>query len=136
MTRKLYQRLNTAVVAMRNCEKSGNTEWQERHERTISDLVYRYMPSGSGWDCGTKFDTAEWTESKMTFYGSYHHMDDGGYCGWTDHTITIRPSFDGIDMTISGRDRNEIKDYLHDCFWTALTQELADDECLSAYVDA
>ena len=45
---------------------------------------------------------------------SFHHMDEwGGYDGWTDHDIFISASFIDPEITsISGRDRNDIKDYI------------------------
>jgi hypothetical protein len=57
-------------------------------------------------------------------------MNDGGfYDGWTEHTITVTPSFIGsMNIKISGRDRNQIKDYLHDVFSTALTEEINEDK--------
>jgi hypothetical protein len=55
-------------------------------------------------------------------------MDDGGgYDGWTEHTITVTPSFRGFDLTISGRDRNDIKDYLHQTFDHVLSAHYRDD---------
>jgi hypothetical protein len=53
-------------------------------------------------------------------------MDDVGYYdGWTEHTLTVRPSLAfGIDLKFSGRNRNQIKDYLHEVFHEALTHEI------------
>ncbi len=137
MTKLLYQRLHIAFVAMKNCERSGNTEWLARHGETIQQLVREHMPSGSGWDCGTSYDLSEWTDSKMVFHGSFHHMSDGGYYdGWTGHVVTVRPSFDGIDMAISGRDRNGIKDYLGGTFYSALQTEIDDAALIAASRDS
>lgn len=75
-------------------------------------------------------DRDKTTGSKIVLTMSYHHMDEGGYYdGWTDHTITITPSFDGIDIAIGGRNRNDIKDYLHEVYYYALRDLIAwDDE--------
>ena len=44
------------------------------------------------------------------------------YDGWTNHTLTVRASLQfGIDLTISGRNRNQIKEYLYETFQCALT---------------
>jgi hypothetical protein len=51
-------------------------------------------------------------------------MNDGFYSGWTDHTVIVRPSFRGINVRISGRDRNGIKEYLAETYDYALTQEV------------
>jgi hypothetical protein len=50
--------------------------------------------------------------------------EHGMYDGWTRHAITIRPTFDGIDVRIGGRDRNGIKEYLADVY-----REWAHAEC-------
>ena len=83
------------------------------------------MPSGSGWDCGTKV-SEDSKPDRLVFYGEFHHMDEqGSYDGWTDHSIIVTPSLaHGFKMRITGKDRNEIKDYLHEMFDFALWQEV------------
>lgn len=106
----------------------GNNEWLDRHETTL-DQIEEMLPSGSGIDCGTKIDRDKTTGSKIVLTMSYHHMNDNGfYVGWTDHTITITPSFDGIDVAIGGRNRNNIKDYLHEVYYHALSDLISYDE--------
>lgn len=126
-TMKLYQKLATLLVAVHNCRKSGNIEWHDKHNERINALVYQYMPSGAGWDNGTTFDRDASNANKLVFRGSYHHMNDGGTCdGWTDHTITVVPSLAaGFDLRISGRDRNDIKDYLAEMFRGVLNTEIS-----------
>jgi hypothetical protein len=128
MQRKLYQHIASRLIAIENCKKAGNSEWQERHQASIDWLVREHMPSGSGIDNGTHFRASDSTAEKLVFATSFHHMDEyGGYDGWTDHTITVRPSlYHGIVLAISGRDRNEIKDYLYEVFYGALDQEIDD----------
>lgn len=49
--------------------------------------------------------------------------ENGMYDGWTQHSIIVRPSFvHGLDITITGKDRNQIKEYLHDVYFSALTE--------------
>jgi hypothetical protein len=116
----LAERIAEMVEARRNCQTSGNTEWYERHGITLKALLDR-LPSGSGWDRGTTLEEDHSGAHKLVFTGSYHHMNDGGYYyAWTDHAITARPSFLGLEITVSGRDRNQIKEYLSDLFHTAL----------------
>ena len=55
--------------------------------------------------------------------------DAGSYDGWTDHVITVRPSLAfGFELKISGPNRNDIKEYIHDTFDTALSAEIDDAE--------
>lgn len=122
---KLYRELASLVQANINCEISGNKEWFEKHEARIEELVENYMPSGSGFDCGTKIDLDKSTPEKLVFYTDFHHMNEGYYNGWTEHRITVRPSLAfGFTLTISGRNRNEIKDYIHQVFDCALNEEV------------
>lgn len=48
----------------------------------------------------------------------------GMYVGWTEHTITVTPSFIGLNVKVSGRNRNEIKDYIADHFSDCLETEI------------
>lgn len=92
-------------------------------EGYAEDIVKRYMPSGSGFDSGTKIDIDRSTAEKLVFTTSFHHMNDGGfYDGWTEHTVTVRPSLVlGETLTISGRDRSDVKEFIHQVFQSALS---------------
>ena len=119
----LIAHLSSAIQARANCAQSGNTEWLNRHSATI-DAIAKELPSGSGIDNGTRVDLDRSTADKIVLTTSFHHMNDGGYYdGWTDHTITVTPTFTGIALRISGRDRNQIKEYLYQTFDHALTTE-------------
>jgi hypothetical protein len=120
----LYKQLASAIQARKNCEQAGNTEWHAKHSETIVQLVADFMPSGSGWDEGTKIDVDASHADKFVFYGAFHHMNDGGfYDGWTTHVVTVTPSLlNDFNIRISGRDRNDIKEYLHEMFSTCLQE--------------
>ncbi len=121
--RKVYQEIASAVSARLNCIASNNIEWQHKHEEKILNLVKNYMPSGSGVDNGTRIDFSNINPKRIVFYADFHHMNDNGYySGWTEHTIIVTPSFDGFDLRITGRDRNDIKEYLGDLFHHALNE--------------
>lgn len=127
----LYRALSSLVSARLNCiarKPTANVEWQSKHEDSIAELV-EFLPSGSGIDGGTKIDLDASTPEKLVFTFGFHHMNDAGmYDGWTEHTLTVRPSlqFD-IATTISGRNRNDIKDYLYETYGYALTQDVWQD---------
>ena len=121
---KVYEAIARRVDALRRC----NAEWVIKHTECIDSLVRGHMPSGSGFDCGTQFDIESHVESpadRLVFSTAFHHMNECGmYDGWTDHKVIIRPSLrDGFTMTITGRDRNGIKEYIADVFHSALNAE-------------
>jgi hypothetical protein len=120
----LFAVFSDAVQARLHCLSSNANESQAGHVGTWDERIEQLltlMPSGSGWDMGTKIDLDASHATKLVFYGEYHHMNDGGYYdGWTAHTITVTPSFHGINIRVSGRNRNDIKDYLAETFDYAL----------------
>lgn len=110
------QKLAGSIQARINCINSNNTEWKEKHEDVIMEFE-KLLPSGSGLDSGCKFDLEKSNANKIVISTSFHHLNEGGYYdGWTNHNITLTPTFGGFDIKISGRDRNMIKDYLCDTF--------------------
>jgi len=118
----VYRELACLIAARNNCAKSANNEWYDKHEEHIEWIVKQFMPHGSGFDAGTKLDLEASTSEKLVFVTAYHHMNENGmYGGWTEHKVTVRPSlaFD-YQIKITGRDRNQIKDYMHECFDCAL----------------
>lgn len=130
MKKPLYQILALTLEAIRNCEKSGNGDWEARHMDRLMSLVKDHMPSGSGIDDGTHLDLECTSPERLVLSAWYHHMDKwGGYDGWTEYTVTVKGSLAfGITLKIGGRDRNGIKDYLYDVYHEALTQEVEEYE--------
>jgi hypothetical protein len=88
------------------------------------------MPHGSGFDNGTELDTKTSAREKLIFATSFHHMDDNGsYDGWTEHTVTVRPSLvHGFGLTVSGRNVRGIKDHIAEAFESALSTEISRDD--------
>lgn len=124
MTTKLYTQLARVIQARSNCI-AANPEWLAKHSEKLDYLAKQYLPSGSGFDSGTTLDVDASSNEKLVFNTAYHHMSDSGmYDGWTEHTITLRPSLShGFELSISGRDRDQIKDYIHEQFKRALDDE-------------
>ena len=134
----VFEELASRVEAIRNCVASGNSEWELKHKATVRQIVADFLPSGAGWDNGTGFEFSSSHADKLVFYGAFHHMDDAGYYdGWTEHTVTVTPAFVGrYHIRISGRDRNEIKDYIHEIFDVALATRIEWDSDREKYVEA
>ena len=125
-TKPLYQRLASLVGARLNCIAKGNDAYLATHTERIEALVKEHMPSGSGIDSGTKLDLDESTSEKLVFTFGFHHMNDAGvYDGWTDHKAIVTASLQfGFSLRITGRDRNGIKDYLHETFGVSLETQV------------
>jgi hypothetical protein len=112
------------LIARNNCEASGNTEWFAKHSATL-EALQNDLPHGSGIDMGCHIDLKRSNEKALYINTAFHHMSEHGhYDGWTDHTLKVFPTFDGFDFTISGRNRRDIKSYLSDVFYDALSVEI------------
>ena len=84
---------------------------------------------------GRTIDIEKTTEQKLVFDTAFHHMNDHGYyVGWTEHRVTVRPSFYGLDIKVSGWNRNDIKDYIAECFDHVLS-EATGEGLTKRYVD-
>jgi hypothetical protein len=123
MSRPLYQALAVRVGAYRNCRESGKVEWADLHKEAADELCKAHLPSGAGLDLGPCLDWALSTGEHLVFKQcDFHHMDEnGGYYGWTEHKVNVRPSLQfGFQVSVSGRNHNDIKDYIADCFHDAM----------------
>lgn len=116
--REFYSDLARAFNAHGNCNKRGNMDGANNAINKIETMVRNYLPSGSGFDSGTKFNWQESNENKLVFNTAFHHMNEGGYySGWTEHKVIVTPNLMfGFNIKITGRNRNDIKEYIHSCF--------------------
>lgn len=90
----------------------------------IERPVKNKFPSGSGFDSGTTFNFEESKKDKLVFDTSFHHMNEHGfYDGMTEHKVIVTPSWHSFDIKVTGRDRNQIKEYIADCFYSVLNEE-------------
>lgn len=136
MRQTLAKHISSLVMAMENCQKRIENPindddkhlaeiWFKEHRKSIDRLCATYMPQGSGFDRGTYFDDENSTSEKLIFHTHFHHMNENGiYDGWTDHKVIVTPSFTGYLIRIGGRNRNDIKDHIHDAFNDALDMEI------------
>jgi hypothetical protein len=134
MTTLIYQELASRLTALANCRTTGDTQWNDRHGGIIMNIM-ESAPSGSGFDSGTSIDIDDLVvpnsngksefRDVLKFNTTFHHMDQNGmYCGWTEHMVTVRPSllFE-FTISISGPNRDSVKDFIHDMFDTWLRSE-------------
>lgn len=121
---KVYQKIASTVFALRNCT---DNDWCERHDERLSRLVRDYMPSGSGFNNGTSIDIDS-CSGRLVFCADFHHMNEHGYYGgWTEHKIIVKPDLVfGFDICVTGRNKNDIKEYIADTFHHALNQDISE----------
>lgn len=120
-----YRMLAQSLQAYRNCIERSDEEWEVRHRDNIEQIVKNTAPSGSGIDNGTSCDVDDCTDNKLVFSFSFHHMNDYGYyTKWTEHKAIAKPCFDGIDLKITGQNKSDIKEYLHEVYYSWLTSDI------------
>ena len=129
MNRTIAESIASRIVARSNCLAQNAShpnphalDWTRRHKEEADTLARDFLPSGSGFDDGTRIDWDKSNADRLVLLTSFHHMTDGGfYDGWTDHAVTVRASLSlGLLVSVSGKDRNGIKDYIAECFTVAL----------------
>jgi len=114
-------KFSRSLEAYQSCVKSNNTDWQDKHKDYI-ETECKKLPHGSGLDAGVEFDFDASTPLKLVFRTSFHHLDENGYySGWSDHSLIISPEFGYYHIKITGKDRNQIKDYLSQLFYEVFT---------------
>jgi len=132
---KRYAWIAMKLQAIENCFKTDNNEWFNRHSDELESDLKETAPSGSGFDNGTELDYTKSRKKKietgsishLVFNTAFHHMnEDGYYTRWTYHTVIVTPTFEGINIRVTGRDHNMIKDYIADVFGQWLNIEVKD----------
>ena len=125
IARKLLQIENLNKMLSNNPIDEVTSVVNDRVDKCYSEIekcIKSYFPYGSGFDSGTElvFDIS--TPEKLCFKTSFHHMNENGYYdGWTDHTVIVKSSLVfGFDFKITGKNRNDIKEYITDCFNNSL----------------
>jgi len=133
---KRYVAIARALGALQRCEENHNDEWVTKHTEAILELCDD-APSGSGFDNGTEIDMGASTSGKLVFTTAFYHMDDGGYYdGWTEHVVTVKPSLEhGFELSVSGRDRNDIKELIHSEFQAFLDADVDESTGYHAEMD-
>ncbi len=129
----LYQHIAVSLQAMQNCKKDNNEEWYEKHHTTIESFIYTFLPHGSGFDSGTKLDFDRSTPNRLVFLTAYHHMNGGYYDGWTSHSVIVTPDLTSLfNLRVTGRNRNQTKDYIVETFAGCLSRDITRAEYCAA----
>jgi len=123
METPIYSKIASLLQAIENCKKkNASSKWLEKHTDNLNRILDD-LPSGSGFDAGTLLNDKSIPE-KLIFDVGFHHMDDNGfYDGWTEHQVIVKPSLVfGFTLRITGRNKRNIKEYIHEAFDYRLRQ--------------
>lgn len=102
-----------ACEAYRNCSATPDHPWGARWASLLDSIEANLLPSGGGFDNGTKIDREATNAKRISLRIDFHHMNEHGfYDGWTNHNVTINPTFSGCEVRVSGSNRNDIRDYI------------------------
>ena len=97
------------------------SQWVDKHQESIDEIL-KALPHGSGIDSGVTFDQNKSTSEKHIFSVPFHSMNEHGYYdGWVDFTLIVTPCFGGYNIRITGRDKNQLKEYLSQLFYETFT---------------
>lgn len=91
---------------------------KEMWAHDLLDIIEKeYLPQGCGVECKILKD--ECREDRIVMWVVYHHMNENGFnVGWTYHKVFVTPSLRfGFDLKITGRNKDNVKEYLGD--WLA-----------------
>ena len=121
---KLYQAIYHRLIAIENCSKMHNAEWQSIHTEALNNII-KQLPHGSGIDSTYTVDLTADNKGVILMF-DYHHMDEcGGYCGWSKYSVYVKPEFiGGFELTVLGSNKNGTKDYLIDTFYSSLSNDV------------
>lgn len=136
MPRPVVYHVSMLLEAYQNCVSSRNVEWAGKHGAFLQVLVKDYMPSGSGIDMGVELDITSQSQ-RIVLTTQFHHMTEHGmYDGWTEHSIIVTPRFSDIGIQVTGRNRNQIKEYLHEVFHQSLMTTIPQADLLAIQQEA
>lgn len=126
----LVQELATRLQCIKHADDHPIYKGSQGVHKAVVKRIMSTAPSGSGFDAGTKIHkevygkgTRKYDLLALQFLAEFHHMDDiGYYCGWTKHIVTVRSALSGeLHIAISGPNKRQIKDYIHDVYYSWLT---------------
>lgn len=113
---KVYQQLARLIDRIKK---------QEGLLTALTDFVREWLPSGSDIDDGVVVDYTRCRPDRLYIHVSYHHTNEADfYMGCSYHTIVVRPTWDGIELRITGENYRGIKEYLGELFMDALTTDI------------
>lgn len=120
----LYAHLATAANVVNFLDKPDKPlhSVEVRCAAEIEYIEKNLLPSGSGFDKGVRVEVSKCRYDRLVLRTAFHHMDEhGSYDNWTDHEISVTPTFLGCEIKATGRDRNGIKEYIEEAMYQVLS---------------
>ena len=116
-TRRFYSELAQAIQWYNDTADGKKDDWNQKAEEKIRELE-KQLPYGSGFDNGSKVNLIMSKPQRIVIDTAFHHMDENGYYDrWTEHQVIVTPCLKyGYSLRITGRNRNQVKDYIFDMF--------------------
>lgn len=131
----LYQAIATALQSYLHCASDAanpsQQAWESRWHDALDSYAREYLPNGSGFDV-VPVILSDTYSGRLVISGSFHRMDEcGGYCGWRDFVVTVRPDLShGFTLKVSGR-RGDLSEYIAESYHSALSTLVDADSVLS-----
>jgi hypothetical protein len=120
---KLYQQIAALCANLSRAHVAP--EWKERWAEELLRIENEMLPSGSGFDSGTRIHRERTDYQRITLTTSFHHMNDHGmYIYWTHHDVIVTPNLvHEFDIRVTGRNQRGIKDHIEEVFSDVLNTE-------------
>ena len=115
-TKPLIHFIASEIYRLQNALENNRQDIAENCYTNFEKLEH-CLPSGSGINNGCKIDFQRSKADKIVINFSYDFMRNGSYDGKFYFTLKAMPSFIyAVDIHISGRDKQGVKDYLYQVF--------------------
>lgn len=120
----MYQALAQFLAGMRS--QSSSLNHVLKCKMRLAHVVDNYLPSCNMRNINKTFLHYSSSPKRLIFHTSYQHDDRT----WTDHKVVVTPSlmYDAPDIKITGKNKNQINDYLHEVFAQGLRTILEYDK--------
>lgn len=121
---KLYQWIARMLESLEKNESRGSDLIISNRCTDALNELEKFLPSGSGFNSKCQI-VADSTSKRIVIKADFQHMCEHGYTGWTDHMVIVTPSLVyGMQIRVTGKDKNEIKDYIAETMEIALNTEI------------
>jgi hypothetical protein len=125
---KVYQAIADAIARLARAKEYPESDlgkaWTDSASDTLRHIERECLPSVDGFHRGTTIDRDESSPVRIVFRVDYHHATKAGFRdGWTQHRVILTPAFNGFNLRVTGKNRDEIKEVIGELFSILLCEE-------------